>query len=231
MPLQTELRFHSRGYEQPQHRRACGTTNSGWLAGDLCCSSDNNLRLGRQDSSGDGPRANATAGRLSFVSPRGGREPAIKAKELEAQSVGDADGVVGGETFSGYHHLSTNDCGHLPTNTAPASYDRPKAHRQVLTPVLATRTRTGRSQNMSTTLAAYDVLCDPRCSRPQSPGRSTECYTLARQQQFAFPCMAGGCLLRRAGGWFPPPDAGGRSESPAHAEAGPDLPRPPPQLG
>jgi hypothetical protein len=30
--LQTELRFHSRGYEQPPHRRACGTTNSSWLA-------------------------------------------------------------------------------------------------------------------------------------------------------------------------------------------------------
>jgi hypothetical protein len=35
---------------------------------------------------------------------------------------------------------------------------RPKAHRQVLTPVLAARTRTGPSQNTSTTLAAYDVL-------------------------------------------------------------------------
>jgi hypothetical protein len=29
VPLQTELWFHSRGYEQPPHRRACGTTNSG----------------------------------------------------------------------------------------------------------------------------------------------------------------------------------------------------------
>jgi hypothetical protein len=28
VPLQTELRFHSRGYEQPPHRRACGATNS-----------------------------------------------------------------------------------------------------------------------------------------------------------------------------------------------------------
>jgi hypothetical protein len=26
VPLQTELRFHSRRYEQPPHRRACGTT-------------------------------------------------------------------------------------------------------------------------------------------------------------------------------------------------------------
>jgi hypothetical protein len=39
VPLQTELRFHSRGYEQPPHQRACGTTNSRWLAGDHCASS------------------------------------------------------------------------------------------------------------------------------------------------------------------------------------------------
>jgi hypothetical protein len=140
-------RFHSRGYEQPPHRRAYGTTNSGWLAGNLC-------------SSSDGPRANATAGRLSFVSPRGGRDLAIKAKEPEARSAGDTDDLVGGETFSGCHHLSTDGGVHLPTNTAPTSVGRPKAHRQVLTPVLATKTRTGLSQNTSTALAAYDVLRD-----------------------------------------------------------------------
>jgi hypothetical protein len=135
-------------------------TNSGWLAA-VHCSSDNDLRLRRQDGSSDGPRANATAGRPSFTSPRGGQEPAIKAKEPEARSAGGTDGVIGGETFSGCHHLSTDDGGHLPTNTAPASVGRPKAHRQVLTPVLTARTRMGPSQNTSTALAAYDVLCDP----------------------------------------------------------------------
>ena len=39
VPLQTELRFHSRGYEQPPHQEACGITNSRWLAGDHCTSS------------------------------------------------------------------------------------------------------------------------------------------------------------------------------------------------
>jgi hypothetical protein len=43
--------------------------------------------------------------------------------------------------------------------------------------------------------------------------------------------MAGGRLLRRAGGWFPPPESRGRSETPAHAKAGPGLARPPPQQG
>jgi hypothetical protein len=61
----------------------------------------------------------------------------------------------------GDHHLSTDDSGHLPTNTKLANDGRPKAHRQVLTSVLATRTRTGPSQNTSTALTAYDVLCDP----------------------------------------------------------------------
>jgi hypothetical protein len=61
----------------------------------------------------------------------------------------------------------------------------------------------------------------PRCGWPPSPEQRTECCTLAGQQQFAFPGMAGGRLLRRAGGWFPPPDAGGRSGTLAHAKAGP----------
>jgi hypothetical protein len=53
VPLQTGLRFHSRGYEQPPHQRAHGITNSGWLAGDRSISSDNDLRLGRLNSSSD----------------------------------------------------------------------------------------------------------------------------------------------------------------------------------
>jgi hypothetical protein len=43
VPLQMELRFHSHGYEQPPHQRACGITNSEWLADDHCTSSDNDL--------------------------------------------------------------------------------------------------------------------------------------------------------------------------------------------
>jgi hypothetical protein len=57
-------------------------------------------------------------------------------------SSADATASARGSLTYGDHHLSTNDSGHLPTNTAPANGGRPKAHRQVLTPVLATRTRT-----------------------------------------------------------------------------------------
>jgi hypothetical protein len=65
----------------------------------------------------------------------------------------------------GDHHLNTDDSGHLPTNTAPANGGRPKAQWQVLTPILAIGTRMGPSQNTSTALTAYDMLCDPRCDR------------------------------------------------------------------
>jgi hypothetical protein len=44
VPLQMELRFHSRGYEQPPHRRACATTTSRWLTAAHSSSSDNDPR-------------------------------------------------------------------------------------------------------------------------------------------------------------------------------------------
>jgi hypothetical protein len=83
MPLQTELRFHSRGYELPPHQRAYGTTNSRRLAADHCSSSDNDLRLGRLNSSSDDLRANAAVARPLTTSTLEGRGQAIKAKEPE----------------------------------------------------------------------------------------------------------------------------------------------------
>jgi hypothetical protein len=64
-------------------------------------------------------------------------------------------------TSSGGHHLSIDDSGHLCANATSANGGRPSAHRQVLTPVLATRARTILSKNTNTALAAYDVLCNP----------------------------------------------------------------------
>jgi hypothetical protein len=70
VPLQTELWFRPRGYEQPPHWGARGATSSVRLANDLC-------------SSSYGPRTDAATGRLSFASPLKGHEPDIKAKEPE----------------------------------------------------------------------------------------------------------------------------------------------------
>jgi hypothetical protein len=176
---------------------------------------------------------------LKPKSRRPGAQVALTVSSAEATASAE------GNLTHGDHRLSTDDMSHLPTNTAPASGGRLKAHRQVLTPVLATRTRMGPSQNTSTALAVYGVLCDPpvqptaqgnldvagpRAARP-SPGWRTDSCTLSRQRQFAFPRMAGRRLLRTAGGCPSPPNVGGRSGSPAHAEVGPNSPRPPPQPG
>jgi hypothetical protein len=142
----------------------------------------------------EGPRSRPLTGDenqpLKPKSQRPGAQVALTVSSTGATASAEA-------TSSGDHHLSTDDSGHLPTNTAPASGGCPKAHRQVLTPILATRTRTGPSQNTSTALAAYDVLgsrqrredldvAGPRAARP-SPGWRTDSCTLSRKQQFAFP--------------------------------------------
>jgi hypothetical protein len=99
----------------------------------------------------------------------------------------------------------TDDSGHLPTNTAPASGGRPKAHRQVLTTVLATSTRTGPSQNTSTALAAYDVLCDPL----------VQPATVARTEDgMLHPGQAAAVLLPPHGWRMPPPQSWRMSSSP-----------------
>jgi hypothetical protein len=79
---------------------------------------------------------------------------------LTVSSVEATPFAVGGLT-SGGHHLSTDDSGHLRTNAAPASGGRPNAHKEVLTPILATGVRTKLSKNTDAAPAAYDVLCDP----------------------------------------------------------------------
>jgi hypothetical protein len=102
------------GTNNPPHRRACGMTNSKRLAGDLCSSRDNDLHLGRLNSSSDDLRTNAAVKRPSPTSPHEGRGQAAKAEESEGA-----------------------DRGFEPTSTAPANSGYPKAHRQVLTPALA----------------------------------------------------------------------------------------------
>jgi hypothetical protein len=85
-------------------------------------------------------------------------ENQILKPKSQSRSAGGTDGLIGRKAFSSCHHLSTDGGVHLPTNTTPASAGCPKSHQQVLTPVLATKTRMGPSQNTSTALAAYDVL-------------------------------------------------------------------------
>jgi hypothetical protein len=89
---------------------------------------DNDLHLGRLDSSSNGLRANATAERPSFTSPHGEREPTIKAKEPEVRSIGGTDGLIGGG----------NRCGGKPHQRRPPLQHRrqqPPAHGTTVTRV------------------------------------------------------------------------------------------------
>jgi hypothetical protein len=85
-----------------------------------------------------------------------------------------ASTVSSAETTSfGYHDLSTDDSGHLPSDTAPANGSRLSLHRQIPTQVLAdgpvpasarrhrAGVRTRQSKDTNATRAAYDVLDDP----------------------------------------------------------------------
>jgi hypothetical protein len=69
---------------------------------------------------------------LKPKSRRSGAQVALTVSSAEATA-----SAMGSLTY-GDHHLSTDDSGHLPTNTASENDGRPKAHQQVLTPVLAT---------------------------------------------------------------------------------------------
>jgi hypothetical protein len=102
VPLQTELRFHLRGYKQPpmvggpmEQQEA-----DGWLAAARSSSSDNDFCSEWPNSSSDDLRADAAAIRPSPASPLEGRGRA-EGRRVGGQSVGGTDYLVGGETSSG----------------------------------------------------------------------------------------------------------------------------------
>jgi hypothetical protein len=237
VPLQTGLWSHSRGYEQPLHQRACRTTNSRWLAGNRCTNSATTTSV----SGGKTAAAMASGQALPLKGPcsrplTGDENQPLKPKSRRsgaqaARMVSSAEATASAEAAS---PMATTTS--APTTAATCS---PTPHQQVA----AAPKRTGRSSlQLSPQERERDrprtrvppsrrttCCATPRCSRPPSPGWKTDSCTLSWQQQFTFPRMAGGRLLRRAGGCPFPPNARGRSGSPAHAETGPNSVRPPPQ--
>jgi hypothetical protein len=226
VPLQTGLRFHSRGYEQPLHQRACGTTNSGWLAGDRCTNSAATTSV----SGGKTAAVMASRQTLLLKGPRScpltrDENQPLKPKSRRpgaqvALTVSSAEATASAEAVS---PMATT----TSAPTTAATYPPTPHQRAVAAPK-----RTGRSSLMLSpqeqewdhpgTRVPPSRRTTPWCSRRPSPGWRTDSCTLSRKQQFAFPRMAGGRLLRRAGVCPSPSNAGGRSGSPAHAEAGPN---------
>jgi hypothetical protein len=101
-----------------------------------------------------------------------------------------------------------------PLQQQPWSQDE-RGHRKALVRVPAQGTRTShQSQRAGRSKAHRQVLVLVLATKAR---KRAECCILAGQQQFAFPGMAGGCLLRRAGGWFPPPEAGRGGGQPTRA--------------
>jgi hypothetical protein len=146
----------------------------------------------------------ATAGRLSFASPLEGREPDIKAKELEvgprvALTVSSVEKLSLAATTSAPAVAST--CPPTPHQRAPAAPKRTSRSSLPSSP----RKREWDRPRTRVPPSRRTTCCEtPRCGWPPSPGQRTKCCTVAGQQQFAYLGMAGGRLLRRAGGWFPP---------------------------
>jgi hypothetical protein len=206
--------------------------NFGWLAGDRCANSAATTSV----SDGKTAAAMALGQTLPLEGPRsrplaGDENQPLKPKSRRpgaqvALTVPSAEKPPPAATTSAPTTSAT--CPPTPHQQAAAAPKRTSRSSLPSSPQKRERDRPRTRVPPSQRTTCSATL---RCSRPQSPGQRTECYTLAGQQQFAFPRMAGGHLLRRAGGWFPPPDAGGRSGSPAHTEVGPGSPRPPPQQG
>jgi hypothetical protein len=91
VPLQTELRFHLRRYEQPH---TIGGPAEQQTTDDFCSKRPNN--------SSDDLRVDAAAMRPMPTSPLEGRGRA-EGRRVEGQSAGGTDYLVGGETSSGCH--------------------------------------------------------------------------------------------------------------------------------
>jgi hypothetical protein len=125
VPLQTELRFHPRRYEQPPtleglrgDKTPCGSPKPAPAAATTTPAPK------WSNSSSNDLRANAAATSSSPTSPLEGRGQAIKANEPEARSVDGGGDLVGNEDFFNRHHLNVGDDSHLPTGGSPLGSSR-----------------------------------------------------------------------------------------------------------
>jgi hypothetical protein len=249
VPLQTELRFHSRGYEQPLHQRACGTTNSGWLAGDRCTNSAATTSVSDGKTAAaiapgqtiplEGPRSRPLTGDenqpLKPKSRRPGAQVALTVSSAEATASVEAASPMATTTSA---PMTAATCPPTPHQRAAAAPKRTGRSSLPFSPRERERDhpRTRVPPSRRTTCCAANGAgrtwtWPARTRHNRRLGWRTDSCTLSKQLQFAFLRMAGGRLLRTAGGCPSPPSAGGRSGSPAHAGGRTGSARPPPQQG
>jgi hypothetical protein len=164
MPLQTELRFRPRGYEQPLTLE--GPRGDKAPGGSL---SPAPAAATTTSAPGGQTAAAMASGRTPLQQcPRPRRGQAIKAKEPEARSADGGGDPVGVEDFFSRHHLSADDGNHLPTGRSPLGSSRTSE-----APTSALRHRTGakagQPQNTNAALAARDVLGGPPVRAARQP--------------------------------------------------------------
>jgi hypothetical protein len=98
IPLQTGLRFRSRGYERPPHQRACGITNSKQLAGTPNPRSWKGMKLTTYPSGGEGTASLGAIHSGCAPQERGRSRPsATRASRSFAMMVEEGHGLRGGQ--------------------------------------------------------------------------------------------------------------------------------------
>jgi hypothetical protein len=159
VPLQTELRFHLRRYEQPH------TTGGLWSNRRTTDGSPSPAPAATTTTPAPGGRTAAAmaSGQTPLQPcprPRRRSRGEDKYKEPEAQSVDGGGDPVGDGDFSSRLHLGTDDRSRQPTGRSPLGSSRKSG-----APTSARRRRTGakagQPQNTNVALAARDVLGGP----------------------------------------------------------------------
>jgi hypothetical protein len=171
VPLQTELRFHLRRYEQPHSMgRACGATK-GRRTSPAPAATTTTPALGGRTAA-----AMASGRTLLQPCPRPRRRSRgeDKYKEPEARSADGGGDPVGDGDFSSRPHLGTDDRSRQPSGRSSLG-----SSRMTGAPTSARGRRTsakaGPPQNTNAALAARDILGGPpvRTAR-QPPSRQEE---------------------------------------------------------
>jgi hypothetical protein len=172
VPLQTELRFHLRGYERPHSLGGtCRATE------DRRAAHRRPLRQQRQTTPALGGRtAAAMASGRTLLQPcprlRRRSRGEDKYKEPEARSADGGGDPVGNGDFASRLHLGTDDRGRQPSGRSPLRSSWTSG-----APTSAWRRRTGAKagppQNTNAALAARDILGGPpvRTARQPPSGR------------------------------------------------------------
>jgi hypothetical protein len=168
VPLQTELRFHLRRYEQP-HSMGGGLRNNRRPA-DGSPSPAPAAATTTPSTGGQTVAATASGRTLLQPCPRPCRRSRgeDKYKESEARSADGGGDPIGDGDFSSRLRLGTNDRGRQPAGRSPLGSSRtsraPTSSRR-----LRTGAKAGLPQNTNAALAARDILGGPPVHTARQP--------------------------------------------------------------